>query len=58
MEKIDRRKNYYIVFDTETTNGFDDPLVYDLGLAVVDKNGKVYEHHSLVMYETFCKMKH
>lgn len=57
MEKIDRRKSYYITLDTETTNGFDDPLVYDLGFAVVDKDGKVYEHYSLVVYETFCKMK-
>ena len=57
MKKIDRRKSYSITLDTETTNGFDDPLVYDLGFAVVDKNGKVYEHYSLVVYETFCKMK-
>ena len=42
MEKIDRRKSYYITLDTETTNGFDDPLVYDLGFAVVDKNGKLF----------------
>ena len=57
MEKIDRRKNYYLVFDTETTNGFDDPLVYDIGGAIVDKTGKVYEDFSFVVYETFCGMK-
>ena len=27
--KIDHRKSYYMTLDTETTNGFDDPIVYD-----------------------------
>ena len=57
MTKIDRRKNYYIVLDTETTNGFDDPLVYDNGFAVIDKTGKVYEAYSFVNREVFCDMK-
>ena len=43
MEKIDRRKTYYLVFDTETTNSMDDPIVYDIGGAVVDKNGNNVE---------------
>lgn len=55
--KIDRRKNYYIVFDTETTNGLDDPIVYDLGFAVIDKKGHIYESHSLVIREVFYGMK-
>ena len=55
--KIDRRKSYYIVFDTETTNGLDDPIVYDLGFAVIDKNGNVYEKHSFVIGEVFYGMK-
>ena len=42
--KIDRRKNYYLMLDTETANTLDDPLVYDIGLAVVDKTGKVNGH--------------
>lgn len=54
---IDKRKSYYIVFDTETTNGFDDPIVYDIGGAVVDKKGSVYETFSFVIYEVFCDMK-
>lgn len=57
MTKIDKRKNYYLVFDTETTNGFDDPIVYDIGGAIIDKKGNVYETFSFVIYETFCKMK-
>ena len=55
--KIDRRKNYYLMLDTETANTLDDPLVYDIGLAVVDKTGKVYECYSFVIYEIFCKCK-
>lgn len=57
MAKIDRRKSYYMVFDTETSNGLDDPIVYDIGFAIVDKKGNVYEAKSFVIYETFCKMK-
>ena len=56
-DKIDKRKNYYVVLDTETTNGFDDPLVYDCGFAVVDKKGNVYERFSFVNREVFCNMK-
>ena len=64
--RIDRRKTYYIVLDTETCNSFvdsdgtlnlNDSLVYDLGFAVVDKYGKVYDSRSFVIYETFCKMR-
>ena len=55
--KIDKRKNYYLVFDTETANGLDDPLVYDIGGAVVDKKGNVYETFSFIIYEVFCQMK-
>lgn len=47
------RKKYYIVFDTEATNGLDDPLVYDLGFAVIDKTGKVYEAYSFVIYDVY-----
>ena len=45
------------MLDTETANTLDDPLVYDIGLAVVDKTGKVYECYSFVIYEIFCKCK-
>ena len=65
-KKIDRRKAYYCVLDTETCNGYmredgslclDDSLVYDLGFAIVDKYGKVYEQRSFIIYETFVGMK-
>ena len=55
--KVDKRKRYYIVFDTETANGLNDPIVYDLGFAVVDKMGNVYARYSLVIREVFFGMK-
>ena len=56
-QKIDRRISYFVVLDTETANGFNDPMVYDCGFAVVDKRGNVYEHFSFVNREVFCEMK-
>lgn len=53
MEKIDRRKHYILVFDTETANSLDDPLVYDIGWAIVDKYGKVYETKSFINEDIF-----
>lgn len=44
----------YIVLDTETTNSLDDPIVYDIGWAVVDENGEVYETASYVVADIFC----
>ena len=55
--KIDRRKSYYLTIDTETANGFDDPIVYDIGGCIHDKKGNVYETFSFIIYETFCEMQ-
>lgn len=60
---MDKRKNYYIVLDTETTpldSTIEDVspknmLVYDVGFAVVDKKGNVYESYSYVIEEIFCQ---
>ena len=40
---MDKRKNYYLTIDTETANDIECPLMYDLGGAIHDKQGKVYE---------------
>ena len=62
MEKIDRRRNYGIVFDTETANTglneegqlfFKDGLFYDFGFSVVDTKGNVYEEYSFVNTDIF-----
>lgn len=57
MEKIDRRKHYILVFDTETANSLDDPLVYDIGWAIVDKHGRVYETKSFINADIFLDEK-
>ena len=43
----------FIVIDTETTNSIDDPIVYDVGFAVVDADGTIYEQHSYVVADVF-----
>lgn len=50
---IDKRKSYYLTIDTETANGLDDPMMYDLGGAIHDKCGRVYETFSFVIYDVF-----
>lgn len=44
---------HYIVIDVETTNSLDDPLCYDVGFAVIDDRGKVFEAFSFVVKEIF-----
>lgn len=51
---MDKRKHYFLTIDTETANGLDDPMMYDIGGAVHDKQGRVYETFSFVIYEVFC----
>jgi DNA polymerase III epsilon subunit-like protein len=43
----------FLVIDTETTNSIDDPFCYDVGFAVVDGTGKIYETHSYVVADIF-----
>ena len=63
---MDRRKKYYMMIDTETCNGIvtedenldlSQSLVYDIGCAIVDKQGNIYEERSFVIYETFIGMR-
>lgn len=57
MTKIDRRITYYMVIDTETANNTDYPLAYDLGIAIIDKRGNVYDTRSLVIADVYCGEK-
>lgn len=59
---IDKRRHYILMLDTETANtiakedgGLDmsNVLVYDIGWAVIDKSGKVYECASYVNRDIF-----
>lgn len=51
------KKQYFIVLDTETANSIEQPLPYDIGWAIVDRQGNVYKTHSYVVYEIYCKEK-
>lgn len=62
MEKIDKRRHYVLVVDTETANTIQDGdkldmsnvLVYDCGWAVADTKGNIYETASYVNRDIFC----
>lgn len=63
--KIDRRRSYYLMIDTETCNGYtddngkthlEDSLVYDVGIAVIDKKGHIYESYSYTLADIFLNM--
>lgn len=43
----------YLMLDTETANTIDDPFYYDLGYAVIDENGTIYETASFVNADIF-----
>lgn len=47
----------FLIIDTETANTLDDPLVYDVGFAVIDLFGNVYEQHSYIVAELFIGEK-
>jgi hypothetical protein len=51
-------KELALVVDVETAGGFNNPLVYDLGLAVVVRaTGEIIESRSLIVYDVFVGMK-
>lgn len=43
----------FLMLDTETANTIDDPFYYDLGYAVVDAKGNIYETASFVNADIF-----
>ena len=43
----------FLVIDTETCNSIDDPFAYDVGFAVVNAAGEVFETHSYVVADIF-----
>lgn len=49
-------KKYFIVLDTETCNSVNEPIPYDLGWVVCDRNGVIYERRSYVINEVFFDM--
>lgn len=66
MNKIDRRRHYILMLDTETANIFTDSkgkldtsnaLVYDIGYAIADTRGNIYKTASYLIREIFIGEK-
>lgn len=57
IRKIPTDRKLYLVLDTETANGFGDPMVYDFGFALVDAFGTVYAVGSYVVRNIFYWQK-
>lgn len=47
------RKHYFLAVDVETANSTEDALVYDLGYAICDRSGAIYESGSLIVADIF-----
>lgn len=48
------KREMCLVVDVETAGGFESPLVYDLGFAVVERTtGRIVEGHSLIIRDVF-----
>lgn len=47
------KKQYFLVVDVETANSTNDALVYDLGVAVTDRLGNIYETASFIIADIF-----
>lgn len=54
--KLSRKKEYFLVLDTETCNTLEQPLPYDIGWVICDRYGQVYEKHSFIVADVFCDM--
>lgn len=46
-------KKKYLVLDVETANSTEDALVYDVGYAVCDREGNIYEADSFIVSDIF-----
>ena len=54
---MSRKKEMYLVIDTETCNTIEQPLPYDIGYAICDRTGKIYLERSFVVAEMFLDRK-
>lgn len=52
-----RKKELLLVIDTETANTINQPLCYDIGYAICDRQGKIYLERSFVVAEIFLDNK-
>ena len=52
-----RKREKFLVIDTETCNSIEQPLVYDIGYAICDRFGDIVVERSFVVAETFLGMQ-
>ena len=52
-----RKKELFMVIDTETANTLEQPLCYDIGYAICDRQGNIYLERSFVVSEIFIEFK-
>ena len=66
MDKIDHRRHYILMMDTETANtltkadgklDMTSVFIYDMGWQVTDRHGNVYEEKSYIVKEIFYQEK-
>ena len=66
MDKIDHRRHYILMMDTETANtltkadgklDMTSVFIYDIGWQVTDRHGNVYEEKSYIVKEIFYQEK-
>ena len=50
-------KKYFLVIDTETANDITQPLPYDIGYAICDRQGNIYKTKSFIVAEIFLAHK-
>ena len=53
MIKLDKRKKYNLILDTEATGTLKNPLVYDLGFIVADKKGNIIFEDNYLINQIF-----
>lgn len=54
---MSRKKEMFLIIDTETCNTIEQPLPYDIGYAICDRYGNIAIERSFVVAETFLDMK-
>ena len=52
-----RKKEWYLIIDTETCNTIEQPLPYDIGYAICDRYGNIVVERSYMVAEMFIEHK-
>lgn len=53
---MSRKKEYFLIVDVETCNTLEEPLPYDIGYCIADRDGTIYLERSFIVAEIFCDL--